>query len=82
MNRLAFAMLATAGFASTPAFAAISPTCVADTDTAAIQQAIDAARNGTVTLASGKFALNKAITISNGASLVGGGAVPGRAALR
>ena len=77
MNRLAFAMLATAGFAWTPAFAAISPTGVADTDTAAIQQAIDAAPNGTVTLASGKFALNKAITISNGASLVGGGAVPG-----
>ena len=70
-------MLAVAGFAWTPAFAAISPTGVADTDTAAIQQAIDAAPNGTVTLASGKFALNKAITISNGASLVGGGAVPG-----
>ncbi len=77
MNRLAFAMLATAGFAWTPAFAAISPTGVADTDTAAIQQAIDAAPNGTVTLASGKFALNKAITISNGASLVGGGNIPG-----
>ena len=77
MNRLAFAMLATAGFAWTPAFAAISPTGVADTDTAAIQQAIDDAPNGTVTLASGKFALNKAIMISNGASLVGGGAVPG-----
>lgn len=70
-------MLAVAGFAWTPAFAAISSTGVADTDTAAIQQAIDAAPNGTVTLASGKFALNKAITISNGASLVGGGTVPG-----
>ena len=77
MNRLAFAMLVTAGFAWTPAFAAISSTGVADTDTAAIQQAIDAAPNGTVTLASGKFALNKAITISDGASLVGGGTVPG-----
>ena len=77
MNRLAFAMLATAGFAWTPAFAAISPTGVADTDTAAIQQAIDDAPNGTVTLDSGKFALNKAITISNGASLVGGGTAPG-----
>ena len=70
-------MLAVAGFAWTPAFAAISSTGVDDTDTAAIQQAIDAAPNGTVTLASGKFALNKAITISNGASLVGGGTVPG-----
>ena len=77
MNRLAFAMLATAGFAWTPAFAAISPTGDADTDTAAIQQAVNAAPNGTVTLASGKFVLNKTITISNGASLVGGGTAPG-----
>ena len=76
MKRLALAVLAATGFSWTPAVAAISPTGVADTDTAAIQQAIDDAPNGTVALASGKFALNKAITISNGASLVGVGGAP------
>ena len=77
MNRIAFAMLATAGFACTPAFAVVTPTGDAGVDTAAIQQEIDAAPDGTVELASGTFALNKAITISNGASLVGVGSAPG-----
>ena len=77
MNRLVFAMLAVAGFICTTALAnPISPTGDADIDTAAIQNAINAAPSGTVTLGSGTFALNKAIAISNGASLVGGGNAP------
>ena len=78
MNRLAFAILAATGFSCMTALAdPISPTGTAETDTTNIQTAINAAPGGTVTLASGTFALNKAITISNGASLIGAGGAPG-----
>ena len=78
MNRLAFAMLATAGFAWTPAFAnPIHPTGDATNVTEQIQAAINNAPNGIVTLADGTYNIISAITISNGASLVGGGTVPG-----
>ncbi|MBR4258574.1 MAG: hypothetical protein IKQ17_06055 [Kiritimatiellae bacterium] len=74
MRNLAFAVLATAGFAGTPVSAAtISPTGNATNVTAAIQAAIDAAPNGTVTLAAGTYPINKTLNISNGASLIGGG---------
>ena len=77
MNRLAFAMLATAGFAWMPTFAnPIHPTGDATNVTEQIQSAIDAATNGVVTLAADTYNIIRAITISNGASLVGGGSTP------
>ena len=78
MNRLAFAILATTGFSCMTALAdPISPTGDAETDTTNIQTAINDAPGGTVTLASGSYKIIRAITISNGASLVGGGAARG-----
>ena len=78
MNRLAFAMLATAGFAWMPAFAnPIHPIGDATNVTEQIQSAIDNAPNGVVTLAADTYSIIRAITISNGASLVGGGNAPG-----
>ena len=74
MNRLAFAILAATGFSCMTALAdPISPTGDATNVTSAIQAAIDAAPNGTVTLAAGTYPINKTLIISNGASLVGGG---------
>lgn len=73
MKNLASAALAAVGFAWTTAFAAISPTGDATNVTEQIQAAIDAAPNGTVTLAPGTYPINKTIVISNGASLIGGG---------
>lgn len=66
------AALATAGFAwASTSAAAVIATGDADADTANIQNAVNA--GGTVTLASGTFALKRSIVISNGVSLVGGG---------
>ena len=77
MNRLAFVILAATVFAWVPVFAdSIHPTGVAETDTASIQRAVDDAPGGTVTLASGTFALNAAIRITNGTTLVGAGSKP------
>ena len=74
MNRLAFAILAATGFSCMTALAdLISPTGDATNVTSAIQAAIDAAPNGTVTLAAGTYPINKTLIISNGASLIGGG---------
>ena len=54
----------------------ISPTGDATNVTEQIQAAINNAPNGTVTLAAGTYRIIRAITISNGASLVGGGSTP------
>ena len=73
-------VFAVAGFAWTTAFAATvspDPTGNATNDTANIQAAINAAQNGTVTLSPGTYGIISAITISNGASLIGGGSAPG-----
>ena len=77
MRNTVFVVLAAAGISCSTAFAAISPTGDATNVTEQIQAAIDAAPNGTVTLAAGTYSIIRAITISNGASLVGGGTAPG-----
>ena len=77
MKKTAFSAIAfTALAAGTATADPVSPTGVAETDTAAIQSAVDAAPGGTVTLASGTFALNAAIRITNGTTLVGAGSKP------
>ena len=77
MKKTAFAAIAFTALATATATAdPVSPTGVAETDTAAIQSAVDAAPGGTVTLASGTFALNAAIRITNGTTLVGAGSKP------
>ena len=64
MNRLAFAILAATGFSCMTALAdPISPTGDATNVTSAIQAAIDAAPNGTVTLAAGTYPINKTLII-------------------
>ncbi len=73
-----FIVFAVAGFAWTTAFAATvypDSTGNATNDTANIQAAINA--GGTVTLSPGTYGIISAITISNGASLIGGGSAPG-----
>ena len=70
---LGMAACAVAGLAVLPASAVLNPSGNAETDTAAIQAAINAAPNGTVTLGTGSFLLNRALQISNGASLIGVG---------
>ena len=77
MKKTAFSAIAFTALAAATATAdPVSPTGVAETDTAAIQSAVDAAPGGTVTLASGTFALNAAIRITNGTTLVGAGSKP------
>ena len=71
------AAIAVACFAGSSAVAVtISPTGDATNVTEQIQAAINNAPNGTVTLAAGTYRIIRAITISNGASLVGGGSTP------
>ena len=76
MNKPVLIVLAIAGFAWTTAFAVtISPTGNATNDTEQIQNAVNS--GGTVTLNAGTYGIIRAITISNGASIVGGGSAPG-----
>ena len=80
MKQSAFSGLAAFGvacFAGSSAVAVtISPTGDATNVTEQIQAEINNAPNGTVTLAAGTYRIIRAITISNGASLVGGGSTP------
>ena len=85
MKQSAFSGLAAFGVAclvgSSAVAATISPTGDATNVTEQIQAAINNAPNGTVTLATGNYSIIRAITISNGASLVGGGSAPGSVVL-
>ena len=85
MKQSAFSGLAAFGVAclvgSSAVADTISPTGDATNVTEQIQAAINNAPNGTVTLATGNYSIIRAITISNGASLVGGGSAPGSVVL-
>ena len=85
MKQSAFSGLAAFGVAclvgSSAVAVTISPTGDATNVTEQIQAAINNAPNGTVTLATGNYSIIRAITISNGASLVGGGSAPGSVVL-
>lgn len=76
------AALVLAGLAGSSASAvSVSASGIAETDTAAIQAAVDASPNGTVTLNPGTFKLLRAISVANGASLIGSGSNRGSVVL-
>lgn len=82
MKKTVFPALAFTAFAAATATATtLSPSGDAETDTSAIQAAIDTAQDGSVTLSPGSYKILRAITISNGVSLIGGGSAPDEAIL-